>query len=156
MKLHSKWSKHSEGYILWQTTHFWKIWTSWRPMLWHTIAWTGIVWYSPPQYSKKESVIDFLSKVRKENRGKGILMVLDNFKSHKAKEVTQEAERRGKELVFLPPYSPDLNPIEYVWKSIKRGISATFIRHITDMRSVIKEAFHRLSRKISFAGGWVE
>ena len=109
-----------------------------------------------PQDSKKESVIDFLRKVSKENRGKGILMVLDNFKSHKAKEVTKEAERLGIELVFLPPYSPDLNPIEYVWKSIKRVISATFIRHIDDMRNVIKEAFYRLSRKISFAAGWVE
>jgi putative transposase len=35
--------------------------------------------------------------------------------------VTKEAERLRIELVFLPPYSPDLNPIEYVWKSIKKG-----------------------------------
>jgi putative transposase len=104
-----------------------------------------------PQDSKKERVIEFLRKMSKENRGKGILMVLDNYKSHKAKEVTKEAGRLRIELVFLPPYSPDLNPIEYVWKSIKRVISATFIRHIDDMRNVIKEAFYQPSR--SFAKG---
>ena len=47
----------------------------------------------------------------------------------------KEAERLGIELVFLPPYSPDLNPIEYIWKSIKRIISTMFIRHIDDMRN---------------------
>jgi len=42
-----------------------------------------------PRDSKKEKIIDFLRKVSKENRGKGILIVLNNFKSHKAKEVTK-------------------------------------------------------------------
>jgi transposase len=107
-----------------------------------------------PKDSKKERVIDFLRKVAKGNRGKGILIILDNFKSHKAKEVMKEAERLGIELVFLPPYSPDLNPIEYIWKSIKRVISTTFIRHIDDMRNVIKEVFYQFSQKISFAAGW--
>lgn len=104
-----------------------------------------------PQDSKKERVIEFLRKMSKENRGKGILMVSDNFKSHKAKEVTKEGGRLGIELVFLPPYYPDLNPIDYIWKSIKRVISATFIRHIDDMRNVIKGAFCQPSR--SFARG---
>jgi putative transposase len=109
-----------------------------------------------PEDSKKERVIDFLRKVAKKNRGKGILIILDNLKSHKAKEVVKGAERLGIELVFLPPYSPDLNPIEYIWKSIKRVISTTFIRHIDDMRNVIKEAFYRLSQKSSFASAWLQ
>jgi putative transposase len=40
-----------------------------------------------PRDSERERVMEFLRKMSKENRGKGILMVLDNFKSHKAKEV---------------------------------------------------------------------
>jgi transposase len=90
-----------------------------------------------PQDSKKEKVEDFIRKVRKKNPGKGIIIVLDNFKSHKAEEVVNEAQRLGIELVFLPPYSPDLNPIEYIWKSIRRIISITFIRHIDNMRNLI-------------------
>jgi putative transposase len=109
-----------------------------------------------PRDSKKERVIDFMRKVSKKNPKKGTIVILDNFKSHKAGEVVKEAKRLGIELVFLPPYSPDLNPIEYIWKSIKRIISTTFIRHINDMRNVIKEAFYRLSPKFSFAAGWVD
>jgi len=41
-------------------------------------------------------------------------------------EVKAEAERLGIEIVFLPPYSLELNPIEYIWRSTKRVISTTF------------------------------
>jgi putative transposase len=109
-----------------------------------------------PQDTKKEKVVEFLRKVRKKNPRKGIIIIQDNYKSHKAEDVIKEAEKLGIELVFLPPYSPDLNPIEYIWKSIKRVISTTFIRHIDDMRNVFMEAFYRLSQKLSFAAGWVD
>jgi len=72
-----------------------------------------------PENSRWESIISFIRKVRKNNPGKAIIIVLDNLRSHKVEEVKAEAERLGIELVFLPPYSPDLNPIEYIWKSIK-------------------------------------
>ncbi|MCL0030370.1 transposase [Thermodesulfovibrionales bacterium] len=125
-----------------------------------------------PQNSKKEKVRDFVRKVRKKNPGRAIIIVLDNFKSHTAGEVVEEAERLGIELVFLLPYSPDLNPIEYIpgpgqslapaqaggqaWKSIRRIISTAFIRQIDDMRNVIMGAFYRFSQKLSFAAGWVD
>lgn len=94
-----------------------------------------------PENSRWESIISFIRKVRKSNPDKAIIIVLDNLKSHKVKEVEAEAEKLGIELVFLPPYSPDLNSIEYVWKSIKRIISTTFVRHGDHMRNTIKEAF---------------
>jgi len=49
-----------------------------------------------------------------------------------------------------------LNPIEYIWKTIKRVISTTFVRHIDDMRNTIKEAFYRLTKKLSFAAAWFD
>jgi transposase len=109
-----------------------------------------------PQSTRKEKVIEFLRKVRKRNPGKGIIIVMDNYKSHKAGDVMKEAEKLGIELVFLPPYSPDLNPIEYIWKSIKKIISTMFIRHINDMRNVFMEAFYQFCQKLSFAAGWVD
>ena len=108
-----------------------------------------------PENSRWESIISFIRKVRKNNPGKAIIIVLDNLRSHKVEEVKAEAERLGIELVFLPPYSPDLNPIEYVWKSIKRVISTTFVRHVDDMRNTVKEAFYRLTKKLSFAAAWL-
>jgi transposase len=59
-----------------------------------------------------------------------------------------EVKRLAIELVFLPSYSPNLNQIEYLWKSIKRVISTTFVRHTDDMRNTIKEAFYRLTKKL--------
>ncbi|MCX9085821.1 MAG: IS630 family transposase [Candidatus Methanoperedens sp.] len=109
-----------------------------------------------PENSRWESIINFIRKVKKNNPNKGIIIILDNLKSHKVEEVKAEAKRLGIELVFLPPYSPDLNPIEYIWKSIKRVISTTFVRHMDDMRNTIKEAFYRLTRKLSFAATWFD
>ena len=49
----------------------------------------------------------------------GDIVVLDNLGSHKGSEVRQAIRAAGARLVFLPPYSPDLNPIEQVFAKIK-------------------------------------
>ena len=50
----------------------------------------------------------------------GDVVVLDNLSSHKSERARKRIESRGAELVFLPPYSPDLNPIEMVFSKIKQ------------------------------------
>lgn len=50
----------------------------------------------------------------------GDVVVLDNLSSHKSQQARRLIESRGAELVFLPPYSPDLNPIEMVFSKIKQ------------------------------------
>jgi transposase len=49
----------------------------------------------------------------------GDIVVLDNLSSHKGSEVRQAIHAAGARLVFLPPYSPDLNPIEQVFAKLK-------------------------------------
>jgi transposase len=49
----------------------------------------------------------------------GDVVVLDNLSSHKNHEVRDLVESVGAELWFLPPYSPDLNPIEKMWSKVK-------------------------------------
>ena len=49
----------------------------------------------------------------------GDIVVLDNLSAHKNKEIRDLIESIGAELWFLPPYSPDLNPIEKMWSKIK-------------------------------------
>ena len=49
----------------------------------------------------------------------GDIVVADNLGSHKVAGVRQAIEARGAELRFLPPYSPDLNPIEQVFAKLK-------------------------------------
>ncbi len=77
--------------------------------------------------SKKEEIGKFLQKIRAINSEfKRIIIILDNFKSHHSKYILDYAEKHDIILIFLPPYSPDLNPIEFIWKSIKREISKNF------------------------------
>jgi transposase len=50
----------------------------------------------------------------------GDLVVLDNLSSHKSTAAAQSIEAVGARLVFLPPYSPDLNPIENIFSKLKQ------------------------------------
>jgi transposase len=49
----------------------------------------------------------------------GDIVVIDNLGSHKGKAVRQAIRAAGAKLIFLPPYSPDLNPIEQVFAKLK-------------------------------------
>ena len=106
--------------------------------------------------SKKECVCEFLDEIRLKNPVKNIVAILDNFSSHRAQATIDHANEIGIELVFLPPYSPDLNPIEYIWKSIKKVISKDFIVDLCHMKRVILDAFLNFSSKLSFANRWIE
>lgn len=108
------------------------------------------------QNSKKESVCEFLTKIREKNPEKKIMVVLDNFSSHRAVDTRQHANKLGIDLVFIPPYSPDLNPIEFVWKSIKRRLSRYLIKSEEIMKDLIQESFEELSRSLSFAKSWIK
>jgi transposase len=50
---------------------------------------------------------------------KGRVVVMDNLFAHKGERVRELIEGRGCELLYLPPYSPDLNPIEEAFSNIK-------------------------------------
>ena len=73
--------------------------------------------------SKIPAFRDFLRKIRDKNPGKHILVFADNFATHKSAEIRRFAESIGITITFIPKYSPDLNPIEFIWKSIRRMIS---------------------------------
>ena len=51
--------------------------------------------------------------------GPGDIVILDNLSSHKKPAVRAAIRARGARLLFLPPYSPDLNPIEQVFAKLK-------------------------------------
>ncbi len=52
----------------------------------------------------------------------GQVVVMDNASFHKSKKTKELIESVGCKLIFLPPYSPDLNPIEKFWANMKRWI----------------------------------
>jgi transposase len=50
----------------------------------------------------------------------GQVVIMDNLSAHKGERVRKLIEERGCELIYLPPYSPDLNPIEEAFSKVKR------------------------------------
>ena len=52
----------------------------------------------------------------------GDIVVMDNLRAHKAVGVQQALARRGARLLYLPPYSPDLSPIEPCWSKVKTAL----------------------------------
>lgn len=108
------------------------------------------------EHSKKEDVCEFLWEIRESNPGKRIVLILDNFKSHRANLTVETANEIGLDLVFLPPYSPDLNPIEFIWKSIKKIISREFIKDLPHLRSLISQNFLEFASSLGYANRWIE
>jgi transposase len=52
----------------------------------------------------------------------GMVLVIDNARIHKSKKIIALIEAVGCKVIFLPPYSPDYNPIEHHWDSVKNAI----------------------------------
>jgi len=106
--------------------------------------------------SKAEDVAAFLRRVREANRAYRVVVVIwDNFASHRSRQVRAEAERLGIHLVYLPPYSPDLNPIEQIWRVIKRKLSALLVKSLEEMKDQIRQHFQTLVRRLSFCRAWI-
>ena len=61
-------------------------------------------------------------------------MVMDNLTPHKATGVREAIESAGAELRYLPPYSPDLNPIENMWGKVKGALRPLAARRIPTRR----------------------
>ena len=62
----------------------------------------------------------------------GDIVVMDNLGSHKGKAVQQAIQKAGARLLFLPPYSPDFNPIEQAFAKIKHWMRCAQKRTIED------------------------
>jgi transposase len=106
--------------------------------------------------STSKHVCEFLQKIRSSNPGRHVIVIVDNFRSHVANVTRNYARSIGITLIFLPPYSPHLNPIEFIWKSIRRRVSQTFVNTEWSLKETIRMSFHRLARKKSFMVGWLE
>ncbi len=106
--------------------------------------------------SKAKDFVEFMRCVRKENPEKRIVMMVDNAKIHKAKLTIEEAKELDIVLVYLPPYSPDLNPIEFEWKDVKREL-AKFLNFDEVVRNAknIAEGLMK-ERKYSYTRSWLE
>lgn len=70
----------------------------------------------------------------------GQIVILDNTTFHKSQTTKQLIKKAGCGLVFLPPHSPDLNPIETFWANLKKKIKA-LIHQFKTLQNALDAAF---------------
>jgi transposase len=80
----------------------------------------------------------------------GEMVVMDNVQAHKAVGVQQAIARRGARLLYVPPYSPDLSPIEPCWSKVKTALRKVEAR----TRAMLDTAIAAAMVTVSHADAW--
>jgi transposase len=75
------------------------------------------------------------------------IVVMDNLSVHTGSRVRALIEARGARVQFLPPYSPDLNPIELCWSKVKTALRAAQARTLDELLAAVWEALRSVSRQ---------
>ncbi len=75
----------------------------------------------------------------------GDLVILDNLATHKVRGVREAIQAKGARLLYLPPYSPDFNPIEPMWSKVNQILRSHAPRTETELLEAAKAAFQTVS-----------
>jgi transposase len=86
-----------------------------------------------------EAFKTYVEKVLTPTLKPGDLVIMDNLASHKGKAVRQAIRAAGAKLIFLPKYSPDLNPIEQVFAKLKHLLRNAAARTIETLTAAVGE-----------------
>jgi len=105
---------------------------------------------------KKERICGVLEKVREQNPGKQILLVLDKHGAHRCTYTRKRAHQLGIDLIFIPSGSPHLNPIEQVWDYLKWTMAPIIVEDEDEFKDLVQETFEKITHRISFAKKWCE
>ena len=78
---------------------------------------------------------------------KGDVVIMDNLPAHKVGAIRTMIEDAGARLLYLPPYSPDFNPIEMAFSKLKAMLRKASARTINELWLVIAEGIEKLPAK---------
>lgn len=101
-----------------------------------------------------DKFVEYLKNTLLPTLKSGDVLIMDNMRSHKVKEVKEAVEKSGVVLLYLPPYSPDLNPIEKMWSKIKSFLRKLKARTLDELPHAIQCAFSEVSA--NDCRGWFE
>lgn len=87
----------------------------------------------------------FVAQVLVEQLRPGDLVVMDNLSSHKRDGTRKRIEERGAKLMFLPPYSPDLNPIEMIFSKVKQLLRSLSCRRRDELWKAMQRVLDQVT-----------
>lgn len=100
----------------------------------------------------KDAFMTFVEKLLLPSLKPGQVVVMDNLGAHKAKGVKEAIGQAGCQLIYLPPYSPELNPIEECWSKVKAILRKIGARTKQALLDALGQAFSLIS--FSDIQGW--
>ncbi len=74
----------------------------------------------------------------------GDVVILDNLQAHKVSGIRERVEAAGARLLYLPPYSPEFNPIEQIFAKLKALLRSAAARTVPDLMERHPARFHPL------------
>jgi len=87
----------------------------------------------------------FVSEALVPNLKPGDVVVMDNLQAHKAAGIQEAIEAAGARLLYLPPYSPDLSPIEPMWSKVKQVLRSIAARGVNTLQSAVTTALQTIT-----------
>jgi transposase len=87
----------------------------------------------------------YIEQVLVPELASGDIVVMDNLPAHKVTGIRESIEAAGAKLLYLPPYSPDFNPIEMAFAKLKALLRAAATRAIPDLWQAIANAIDRFT-----------
>lgn len=91
-----------------------------------------------------DAFLIYVEKVLLPTLEGGEIVVMDNLSSHKLSPIAELIESVGAELWYLPPYSPDFNPIENMWSKVKQVLRSIAARSFDGLVEAIGIALDRV------------
>jgi transposase len=98
-----------------------------------------------------EVFLAFVEQVLCPTLDPGDIVVMDNLSAHKVAGVRPAIEGRGAQLLYLPPYSPDLSPIEQCWSKLKAGLRRIGARTREALETALQQVLETVTESDALA-----
>ena len=96
--------------------------------------------------------IQYIRQLLSQIINKGDIVILDNASAHKVSGVKEAIRALGAKVLYLPAYSPDLNPVELLWSKVKAILRKLKARTFDALSDALKIALDSVS--VSDVAGW--
>jgi len=100
----------------------------------------------------REAFLRFVRELLVPSLNVGDVVVMDNLRSHHTEGVREAIESVGASVLYLPPYAPELNPIEHTWSKLKAILRRCEARTLRTLAAALSQSSTRIT--LSDLSGW--
>lgn len=94
---------------------------------------------APNGMTDTELVLYWVKNMLLEVLPENSILIWDNAAFHKSKQIRELVEQAGHTMLFLPAYSPDLNPIEHKWHELKQRLRSYYDKTVDFVENLIRQ-----------------